>query len=492
MSDEVVQMSKKEKDILVANAMKGMYSSNNLNSGINSVDKVFKSVSRGRVQDKKSVREALKNPSSEQSISVLQNAMNSYKNSNGLLRQFINYLSNILTNDHFIVPTDMSKFKSKEDMWKKELEVAKYVEMFKLKRNLKWMTEELITYGELYIYLVEYKDSINIIRIPQHLCFVCGKDYNMLSKYAIDLGKIAKNSLGYYPKEIQDAWVKKNKGLLKKEDLLDGKYYVVSNKGVAFTLDEWGMKGVPYFAHILDSLMTLEDIEDLDTSSAVTDNFKLIQQLVPMDEKGNVLIDHEAVGIYHDNVKNAVPNGIGVVTSPMKINGVPLTDSKLKNFDYATKVKKGIYDSTGFNDDLFNGSKSSNEAILMGSVVDTLLPLRIQTMFECWINEVLKKNNKTKNWKVVFCKSTEYNSLNLIKNERENLAVYGSKKKYLALQGYTPLEALNILINEEMLDIGSKMNPMQTSHTLSSGNVGRPSNSDNPDSSTNTGESESD
>ena len=76
----------------------------------------------------------------------------------------------------------------------------------------------------------------------------------------------------------------------------------------------------------------------------------------------------------------------------------------------------------------------------------------------------------------------------MVKNERENLAVYGSKKKYLALQGYTPLEALNILLNEEMLGIEEKMLPMQTSHTLSSEDEkGRPSNEDNPDSSTNTG-----
>ena len=491
MNDEMIEMSKKDRDKLIANAMRGMYVSNNLNAGINSVDKVFKSIGRARTQNKDSIRNALKDPTTEANIKVLQNAVAIYKNSNGLLKQFINYLSNILTNDHFIVPIDMTKFKNKEDMWKKELETAKYLEMLKIKKNFIWMMEELITFGELYIYRDEYKDSINIVKIPQNLCYICGKDYNMLNKFAIDIGSITKKSLGYYPKEIQDVWLRKSEGRLKKDELIDNKYYVVSDKGVAFTLDEWGMKGVPYFAHILDYLMTLEDIEDLDTNSAVTDNFKLIQQLVPMDDKGNILIDHEAVGIYHENVKNAVPNGIGVVTSPMKINGVSLTDSKLKNLDYATKIKKSIYDVTGFNDDLFNGSKSSNEAIAMGSVVDTLLPLKIQSMFEAWINEVLKKNSKTKNWKIVFCKSTEYNNLNLVKNERENLAVYGSKKKYLALQGYTPLEALNIVLNEEMLDIGSKMLPMQTSHTLSSDGVGRPSNSDDPDSNTRTGESES-
>ncbi len=76
---------------------------------------------------------------------------------------------------------------------------------------------------------------------------------------------------------------------MKSDELVDNKYYKVSEKGVAFTLDEWGIKGVPYFAHILDSLMALEDIEDLDLSNATTDNFKLIQQKVPIDDKGTYL-----------------------------------------------------------------------------------------------------------------------------------------------------------------------------------------------------------
>lgn len=489
-----MENNKKELDMLMANATKETYSSkvNNVNSGINAIDKVFKKIARPRIETKETIRRALKNPTTEANIKILQNAMSSYRMSNGLLKQFINYQSNILTNDHFLVPTDMTKFKNKEDMWKKELDVAKYLETLGLKKNLKWMTEELITFGELYIYLVEYKDSAVIVKMPQNICIIIGKDANMQNVYGVELSQITNETLNYFPKEIQDAWERKNNGTLRPEELVDNKYYRVSEKGVAFTLDEWGIKGTPYFAHILDSLMALEDIEDLDLTNATTDNFKLIQQKVPIDDKGDYLLDYDAVGIYHQSVKNAVPNGIGVVTSPMEIKGVTLTDSRVKNLDYATKLKKSIYDASGFNDDLFNGSKSSNEAIAMGSVVDTLLPLKIQGMFASWLNTLLKSTSKTKNWKVVFCNSTEYNQLNMVKNERENLAVYGSKKKYLALQGYTPLEALNIILNEEMLKIEEKMLPMQTSHTLSGDDEkGRPSNADNPDSSTTTGESES-
>ena len=486
--------SKKDLDILMANSVRETYSSQvaNVDSGVKAIDKVFNKIGRARVQSKSSIRSALKDPTKESNIKILQNAMSSYRMSNGILKQFINYQSNILTNDHFLVPTDMTKFKSKEEMWKKEMEVAKYLETFNIKKNFKWMFEELITFGELYIYLVEYKDSAVIIKIPHSICIIIGKDSNMQNVYGVDLSQITEDSLSYFPKEIQDAWTRKKSGTLRVDELVDNKYYKVSEKGVAFTLDEWGIKGTPYFAHILDSLMALEDIEDLDLSNATTDNFKLIQQKVPIDDKGDYLLDYGAVSIYHNSVKNSVPNGIGVVTSPMEIKGVTLTDSRVKNLDYATKLKKNIYDASGFNDDLFNGSKSSNEAIAMGAVVDTLLPLKIQGMFASWLNSILKSTNKTKNWKVVFCNSTEYNQVNMVKNERENLAVYGSKKKYLALQGYSPLEALNILLNEEMLGIDEKMLPMQTSHTLSGDDKkGRPSNDDNPDSATNTGESES-
>ena len=42
------------------------------------------------------------------------------------------------------------------------------------------------------------------------------------------------------------------------------------------------------------------------------------------------------------------------------------------------------------------------------------------------------------------------------------------------------MEALNILHSESLLDLEEYMNPMLTSHTISSG--GRPSNADNPSS----------
>ncbi len=107
----------------MANAVRETYATKvrNINNGIVAVDKVYKKISRARTQSKDSIRNALKDATSESNIKTLQNAMSSYRISNGILKQFINYQSNILTNDYFLVPTDMTKFKNKEDMWKKRI-----------------------------------------------------------------------------------------------------------------------------------------------------------------------------------------------------------------------------------------------------------------------------------------------------------------------------------------------------------------------------------
>lgn len=459
------------------------------NFDIEGLNAVLKSFSNGGSTSTKAIKDALKDTSKQKNISTLQKAMANYKHTNGILKQFIYYLSNILTNDFYIVPTDMTKFKSKEEMWKKEMEVAKYLELFDIKKNFSWIMEEILTYGEVYIYKEETKDSVLLVKIPQDLCVIIGKTSDMQNRYGVDISKISKETITFFPSEIQDAVTRREKGTLKKEELIENKYYKVSDNGVAFTLDEWASKGVPYFSHILDGLITLDDMMALDNVNAVLDNFKLLHQEVPLDEDFESGLESGEVLDYHMNLKSVVPSGIGVVTSPLKIDAVTLGDNKLKKLDYTNKIKKDIYDNAGFNDDLFNGDKSSNEAILMGSVIDTLVPIKIQNALASWLNSVLKQNSKTKFWKVVFCQATEYNRIKLIQNERENLAVYGSKKKYLALQGYTPLEALNIILNEELLGIGEKMQPMQTSHTLSS--KGRTPKSDDPSADGQTGEDES-
>lgn len=58
------------------------------------------------------------------------------------------------------------------------------------------------------------------------------------------------------------------------------------------------------------------------------------------------------------------------------------------------------------------------------------------------------------------------------------MTTWTSKLEHLAICGYSPLEALNILQIESILDFGTLMSPLMNSHTMSGTDVentgGRP------------------
>ena len=59
--------NKKDLDLLMANAVRETYATKvrNINNGIGAVDKVYKKISRARTQSKDSIRNALKDATSE-------------------------------------------------------------------------------------------------------------------------------------------------------------------------------------------------------------------------------------------------------------------------------------------------------------------------------------------------------------------------------------------------------------------------------------------
>lgn len=397
---------------------------------------------------------------------------------NGMLKEFINYKALILTQDHYIYPADARKYKTKESLWKDEQKVAEFLEKFGIKTLNRWITKRLLQNGEVYIYKRETPDGFLIQELPSKICKTVALDEYGVLRFAIDISKISDEDIGFFPDEIAKAKEKKSNSKNKKNQLKGfvGEYYYVGDNGVAFLMNQWETKGLPYYTHLFASLMNLSDAEDLEKTSNNLDNYKLLHQLIPTDKEGKNLMKSDLVSMYHYAAKETLPEGIGIVTTPMEINPITLGDNKLKNQDYLNKLKEKIYDNAGISNDLFNGNAKTNESTILSSIIDTLVPIEIQGYLEKYYNYELAKAFKKGNWKIQFVPTSYYNRQKEIKTERENLAVYGSKKKYLAVQGFTPLQVLNILYAEDLMGIEEFMKPMATAHTLSS--KGRPSTAD--------------
>lgn len=476
-------MEDKEFDLKKENTHKfAQRMSNNLGD----INKMITGTHGYRLLDRSQLLKALQDP--HKNSETLQKYSFIMNYNSGILKELLIYKSNILTYDHYILPLDMSKYKSQDKLEKAELDAALQLEKYNIKFNFPWMTKNLISNGELYIYKIENKDCNVIQEMPRGFCKAVGSK-NAIMKYAINLGKISDKTKDQFPIEIQMLHDDFKNGRLKgDENLIDNNFYYLDKNAYCFNLEYMAEKGSPYYAHLFNDLMILEEMKDIESETAKIDNFKLIIQKALTDEDGALLMDEEDVALFHQALKNEVPEGVGVVTTPMPIDNVNLADSKQKKLDYNNKIKDGIYDSSGVNSEIFNGNKSSNEAVALGSIVDTLLPLNILESFKVWLNMDFKENSKTKNWMINFIDSTKYNKDNKIKMAKDTVATYSGKKQYLATLGMTPLEAINTLKYEELSGIGEKMLPLMTAHTMS-GDAGRPSNSDT-DSNLNTGQSD--
>lgn len=478
---------KNEIDLKKENNHNFAKSINNKYSQINSIGKIQSEIYKNKNTTASKISIAMQDPIKYSEILQASSYVMNYNS--GILKEFLIYKSEILTYDHFILPIDINKYKTAEELDKAEYKACTQLEKYKIKFNVGWMTKKIMSQGSLYICETEDNESISIQEIPPSFCKAIGNK-NSVMKYGIDLSKINDKNKDYFPAEIQALYEKFKKGLLKNDNnFFDNSFYILQNRAYCFNVDYMLEKGIPYYSHLFLDLINLEEMKNLDVANAKTENFKIIAQKVPTDDSGDLLIEADDAILYHEALKRELPENVGAVTSPLDINNITLGDNTAKKIDYNNKLKEAIYDGAGISTEIFNGNKSTNEAIALGAVADTLLPLHILKMIEIWLNEDFKTSSKTKNWKISFLDTSHYNKSKKIGEATSAISTYFGKKQYFATLGMTPLETYNTLKYEELSKIGEKMLPLMTSHTMSSSDIGRPINEDNLDSVTNTGES---
>ena len=401
---------------------------------------------------------------------------------NGVYNRLIKYFANMPTFDCMLYPLEVDSKKSTtgEKLMKSYQETAKYIERINPKYNLGWMLDRLLQDGELYLYKIEDSQSIVYKQMPTDLCRISSVEDNVC-KYAIDIRKL--NTKAIYdsmPEAIQKLSDKYQTGGIKAEDLIDNTWYELEENAVAFNaISQFLSKGFPPFSYLFDGLMHLDEMKQLHFNSAKANNLKIIHQKVPIDDDGELLIDYELVKEYHESTKRNLPDGIAITTNPLDLQSLTLSRTGAESVNQRNDALESILDDAGVNSEIFNGSKSTNEAIAMGVKVDEMFINNIVSMFENFLNYEIAQNKKTSSWRLKLFNSTYFSRDEYIKRSRENLQYGGSRLEYLAVQGFTPLQGYNVLKGEQALGIDKILIPQQSSHTMTSSDKnGRPSKED--------------
>lgn len=414
-----------------------------------------------------------------QNADNLQSAMNYIMHSNGMIKEFLIYKSNMLMLDHWLLCIDMSKYKDYEKFDKAYGKATQELRKYNVKFNVAWMLKRLLRDGELFIYKQEDKDAITFLPIPNKYCQVSSAK-GAVQYYSFNVDALNDDLAEAFPDEIKDLYNKKKSGALKNdENYKDGYYPLNKELAYAFSLEYLMPKNVPYYTSLLTTLFRLTESEDADKDNTEVNNFKLIQMVIPTDKNtGEVLADGEEASAYFYDTKGELPRKIGFVGLPYDLKSITLGDVNNRDLDYSNKLRDSTYDSAGISTEMFNSERSNTQAVIYSQITDSILSFELLKQFSAFLNEDFKHNSALKNFEVCFLDTTRYNYLEIRNQMMSSVTTYNSKLQMLASHQLEPYQAFNMLKQEELMNMDERLVPMKTSHTMTgdeSNEGGRPS-----------------
>lgn len=401
---------------------------------------------------------------------------------NGIVSGTIRYLQSHLTYNHSIYPTPNAKsgysIKGGEDEYG---EVAEEVDLYNIKFFAPYFLKRTLINGVSFFYEIKDKKSVAYMEFPTEWGRVC--EFNTgVYRWELDISKINNNTIGL-PTEIQNALEDYRNGNTNDEKKwVDNKWFKISDKGVAFALDQSILRSgtqVSELSNILLDTVTLEkakkNVEIMDS----IDSIRLIHSKIPTDSNGKPLMNSKTARVYDKQFKNSLPKGIAGITSPMDITNVPLTGSgNTSSYKMVESAQKQLFLATGTPSNLFGEESTSSNIVKMAIQKDAnWLYTSVLPMLENYYNYKLSKF-KTKSgmiWKIKFIRQSYFSLKEDISNMKDQLTIGGSRLDYLASTGMTPIEIFGKLkMEQQMLNIDSFMLPKQTSFTMSDSDIGRP------------------
>lgn len=432
--------------------------------------------------DKNTIDALLKQPYTN--YKQLQEYSRLFMTKEGIYYRLIKSLANMLTYDHLIFPNIQPYLgnKYKKDIKEAYGKASLYLEKLNIKYNAPIFAEDLLRDGECYYYKIENPTGIIYQKIDNKYCLPYKSENNVL-RFVVDCSLLLSyDDITVLPIEIQKALVlyKQNK-----EDsnlFILNRYYPVQN-GICFSTLLEGKHAIPPFSFLFPDLISLDNKKVLKDKTDLVNNTKMIHNKIESKDK-ETMVDPSVARKYNEAIKKNLiqknlEEGIFSITNPFDASILNLDTSSARTENMVRNSISQVFSEIGVSEMLFNSEKGGAEALKKSVVNDATLCINmILTRINAYVNEELRLIPTNVKMLCKILDTTYFDREDRKKVAREDLAYGGSRSLYLATTGFTPLEGINILNMEKLLNIDSYFVPAQTSHTLSnkdSSNAGAPS-----------------
>ncbi|WP_226035619.1 hypothetical protein [Aquibacillus saliphilus] len=422
----------------------------------------------------------LDNPQKNQK--QLRDLSNYLYNTNANYRRLILYFSNLLTFDYVVDSADdLDKDKVELDKFKKQYSQAiQQLENMNISHEMLKVLKTSFKEDVFYGYEYSTFESYFIQKLNPNYCRVSGFEDGVYT-FEFDFSYFDNKDISVesYAQEFQNKYklYQKNKKNRRWQE-------IDARNSICIKINEEVEYPLPPFNTVFESVYDIDETKRMRVIKNKMDNYMLLTQLIPVDESSgepnNFAIDLDTAISFHNKAIQSLPEEVGLVTSPMKIDAIKL-ENKNKDSDVVAEATRDYFNDTGVSQYLFNSDKASNSSISKSIITDEQIVFGVLRQIERWVNRKLKFSNNKYKFKVEFLDTTIFNKEEVqdryLKAAQSGMPVI---QEYAASLGLSPSALTSKLtLQNDILDLHSKLTPLASSHTQSGkDSSGRPSKSD--------------
>lgn len=453
---------------------------------LNEYDRRWKKVSKGERKTSEEIDEILLKDNEEE----LRELSRLYWNISGLYRRLIEYMATMLTYDVLIIPKmNSTKTPDKNKLLNTLTNASYFIDNLDIEQELPRIFTTMLVDGVYYGFFKECDNGRTIFQdLSPDYCRTRYKSANNLPVLEFDLtyfitieGREATtkvDELALYPKYVVKAYEKYFKRVTKidrkgktvinsKKDLEQGRWLIIPDSlGVVFYYKDTK----PFFATVIKSIEDLNEYKGIEKALDKQELKKILLQRIPMDSNGELLFTLEEAEEIHKAAVKMLRNNpdVDVFTSLAETEILDLQDSKQANRDNLEKIERSFYNEAGVSKNLF--ASDGTTALDYSQVADFALAYDMSKIFATFLSYHSNRKFVDKKFflEVTILPITHYNREKIFELYLKG-AQYGYSKIMTGVAaGIKQSNLLNLnTLENDYLDLASKMVPLQSSHTTS-------------------------
>lgn len=394
-------------------------------------------------------------------------------NTSNHFKRLVNHMATILDFRYILLclnPDDSSAYQ------KNNGKALDWLNKFNLKYEFGKIMKTVILEDTGFYYLRESKSRITLQRMPTDYCMIVDQT-DLGYQYAFNMTYFMRPgvTLDAFAPEFQDFY----------DEFISGDktvpFYWMDlppEKAFVFKWDENFAGIIPVLIGLYLDTLQLMEYKDLLMSKTALENWKILFQKIPMKsgdnaEKNDFLIDPDTAGEFQKIIKQSLPQGASIITSPMEISSVNFENAETKD-DIVGNAQSIFWDGSGSSPLLFGGAIDSSAGLSSSIITDENFVLHMYEQFSRFVNFQLSKVTGKHNFIIDFMDSTRFNRKEQF-DEAMTMAQSGMPLMLVAhAKGLKPSYLDAMLKMEDASKIKDILNPLPSSHTLSGDTGGRP------------------